>query len=118
MHITRFVLFVVALSWFISPARLSAKKLQRSHDDCLKLVPGDWEPNFGEEWKQHEAVYWGCRLGASVETIQQWQLLTPKKTRPLAVSTSDSAEKHITGTVTPYQPAKVNSHGKSAQIGP
>jgi hypothetical protein len=58
---------------FAFASTVDAQTVRKSHDDCLKLVPGDWGPNFGEEWKQHEAVYWGCRLGASVETIKQWQ---------------------------------------------
>jgi hypothetical protein len=63
----------MALFCFISLPQLSAQTIGKSHEDCLKLVPGDWGSNFGEDWKQHESVYWGCRLGASVETIKQWQ---------------------------------------------
>jgi hypothetical protein len=73
MNSTRFVLFAVVVLSFIPYTRLSARESQKSHEDCLKLVPGDWGANFGEEWKQHEAVYWGCRLGVSVETLHEWQ---------------------------------------------
>jgi hypothetical protein len=70
---TRPTFFVIALFCFISLPQLSAQTISRSHEDCLKLVPGDWGPNFGEEWRQHEGVYWGCRLGVPVETIKAWQ---------------------------------------------
>jgi hypothetical protein len=70
---TGLVLLAVALSYFIPPTRVSAQTVRKSHEDCLKLVPGDWGTNFGEEWKQHEAVYWGCRLGVPVESISEWQ---------------------------------------------
>jgi hypothetical protein len=70
---TRVLLLAVSVFWFIPCPHLSAKQPQKSHEDCLKLVPGDWGPNFGDEWKQHEAVYWGCRLGVPVETIHEWQ---------------------------------------------
>lgn len=73
MYSSPVVLFAVVLFSFLPSARLPAQNLQKSHEECLKLVPGDWGPNFGEGWKQHEAVYWGCRLGASEETVKQWQ---------------------------------------------
>ncbi len=73
MHSSRLVLFVVALFWFFPSLRLSAQILRKPHEDCMKLVPGDWGPNFGAVWQQHEAVYWGCRIGVSEETIRQWQ---------------------------------------------
>src|SRR5260370_26843791 len=73
MYCSLVVLFAVVLFSFLPSARLSAQNLQKSHEDCLKLVPGDWGPNFGEAWKRHEAVYWECRLGASEETVKQWQ---------------------------------------------
>jgi hypothetical protein len=57
---TRFMLFAVAAFCLVPFAQLSAQMPQKSHEDCLKLVPGDWGANFGEKWKQHEAVYWGC----------------------------------------------------------
>jgi hypothetical protein len=61
------------MALFIPLTSLCAQDLRKSHEECLKLVPGDWGPNFGEEWKQNEAVYWGCRLGVPVETIKEWQ---------------------------------------------
>ena len=45
----------------------------KSHTDCIKRVPGDWGPNFGEQWHHNEALYWGCRLGVSSETVAAWQ---------------------------------------------
>jgi hypothetical protein len=45
----------------------------RSHEDCVKQVPEDWGPNFSEVWHQHEAAYWGCRLGVSAATVAAWQ---------------------------------------------
>ena len=44
-----------------------------SHEDCLKRVPGDWGPNFGNVWHRNEALYWGCRLGVPPETVEEWQ---------------------------------------------
>lgn len=40
------------------------------------MVPGDWGaegPNFGTEWHKNEAIYWGCRLGVTSETVASWQ---------------------------------------------
>ena len=71
MSYLRFVFF--AIGFFVPLTSLSAQDLRKSHEACLKLVPGDWGPNFGEEWKQNEAVYWGCRLGVPVETVKEWQ---------------------------------------------
>jgi hypothetical protein len=45
----------------------------KSAAECAKLVPGNWGANFGQEWHEHEAVYWGCRLGASSEAVKNWQ---------------------------------------------
>jgi hypothetical protein len=52
-----------------------AQVMVKSHEECIKLVPGDWGPNFGVEWHQHEAVYWGCRLGVPSEDVKTWQQL-------------------------------------------
>lgn len=71
MNSARIVLLAIAA--FIPLTQLSAQDLQKSHEECLKVVPGDWGPNFGEEWKQHEAVYWGCRLSVPIETVREWQ---------------------------------------------
>ena len=45
----------------------------KSHEECLKQVPGDWGPNFGKEWHKNEAIYWGCRLGMPSQTVASWQ---------------------------------------------
>jgi hypothetical protein len=45
----------------------------KTHEECMKLVPGDWGPNFGREWRGNEAIYWGCRLGVPVARVQAWQ---------------------------------------------
>jgi hypothetical protein len=58
MNSARFMLFAVVAFCLVPFAQLSAQMPQKSHEDCLKLVPGDWGANFGEKWKQHEAVYW------------------------------------------------------------
>jgi len=50
-----------------------AQQKPRSHEQCLKQVPGDWGPNFGEKWHENEALYWACRSGVAVETIKAWQ---------------------------------------------
>jgi hypothetical protein len=73
MRSTRVALFSAAVFCFLFSARLPAQALQKSQEECLKLVPGDWGPNFGQKWKQHESVYWGCRVGVSEETVGQWQ---------------------------------------------
>ena len=45
----------------------------KSHEECIKSVPGDWGANFGKEWHHNEALYWGCRLGVLSETVAMWQ---------------------------------------------
>ena len=45
----------------------------KSHEQCIKEVPGAWGPNFGDEWHRNEAHYWACRNGVTVETTQAWQ---------------------------------------------
>jgi len=90
MDSIRVVFFAVAL--LIPSARLFAQNPQKSHEDCLKLVPGDWGPNFGEEWKQHEAVYWGCRLGVPLETIRQWQHFSSGMIQDLIQVTIDNGQ--------------------------
>jgi hypothetical protein len=50
-----------------------AQRKPQSHEQCIKQVPGDWGPNFGDEWHEHEALYWACRNGVTVETIKTWQ---------------------------------------------
>jgi hypothetical protein len=62
---------VICLS--ASAVRIKAQVAPRSHEECMKLVPGDWGPNFGEQWHEHEAVYWGCRLGVPAQTVTEWQ---------------------------------------------
>lgn len=67
----RLLLFVLFCTPFAQ--RLCAQTPARSDSDCRKLVPRDWGSNFGEEWHQHEAVYWGCRLGAPPEAVKEWR---------------------------------------------
>jgi hypothetical protein len=50
-----------------------AQQKPKSHEACIKQVPGDWGPNFGAEWHQNEALYWACRDGVSVSTVEAWQ---------------------------------------------
>jgi hypothetical protein len=45
----------------------------KSHEECIKRVPGDWGPNFGDQWHHNEALYWGCRLGVPPDTVAEWQ---------------------------------------------
>ncbi len=52
---------------------VSAQQKPRSHEQCIKQVPGDWGPNFGDKWHQNEAFYWACRSGVTAETIKAWQ---------------------------------------------
>jgi len=52
---------------------LDARTIGKSHEECLKLVPGAWGPNFGVQWHHHEAIYWGCRLGVPTESVESWQ---------------------------------------------
>ena len=61
-----FVLLLIAFPTF-------AQQHPKSHEECIKVVPGDWGPNFGEEWHHNEALYWGCRLAVSSETVDRWQ---------------------------------------------
>jgi hypothetical protein len=50
-----------------------AQQGPRTHAECIKQVPGDWGPNFGDEWHQNEALYWACRDGVAVSTVEAWQ---------------------------------------------
>jgi hypothetical protein len=50
-----------------------SQQAAKSHEQCIQEVPGDWGTNFAQSWHQHEARYWACRLGVSVETVQAWQ---------------------------------------------
>jgi hypothetical protein len=52
---------------------LNAGTVGKSQEECLKLVPGDWGPNFGVQWHQKEAIYWGCRLAVPTESVERWQ---------------------------------------------
>jgi hypothetical protein len=45
----------------------------KTHEECIKQVPGDWGPNFGDKWHNNEARYWACRNAVSVGTIKEWQ---------------------------------------------
>jgi hypothetical protein len=65
-------LFVVLLLSALAIGALAQQK-PKSHEQCIKEVPGDWGPNFGDQWHRNEARYWACRDGVSVETIQAWQ---------------------------------------------
>jgi hypothetical protein len=50
-----------------------AQQKPKSDEECIKEVPGDWGPNFGDQWRHNEARYWACRIAVPVETIQAWQ---------------------------------------------
>ena len=65
-------LFLGILLSSLASAALAQQK-PKSHEQCIKEVPGDWGPNFGDEWHRNEAHYWACRHGVTVETIQAWQ---------------------------------------------
>jgi hypothetical protein len=65
--------FAMLVFCCISPTQTSAQTRRKSHEECRKLVPTDWGPNFGEEWHQHESIYWGCRLGVPPQSVQSWQ---------------------------------------------
>lgn len=65
-------LFFVILLSLLAPAAFAQRK-PKSHEQCVKEVPGNWGPNFGDEWHRNEARYWACRDGMTVETIQAWQ---------------------------------------------
>lgn len=52
---------------------LFAQQKPRSHEECIKEVPGDWGPNFGDQWHGNEARYWACRLGVPIKTVREWQ---------------------------------------------
>jgi hypothetical protein len=64
------------LLFFLSIAlvpQANSQVAKRSHEQCLKLVPGDWGPNFGAQWRENEARYWACRLGQTPDTVRAWQ---------------------------------------------
>lgn len=54
----------------------AAQRKPKSHEECIKQVPGDWGPNFGDEWRRNEALYWACRLRRSAATVRAWQRAT------------------------------------------
>ena len=70
---TQAVFFAIVLCCLMSAVRVSAQTKGKLHEECIELVPGDWGTNFGAEWHQHEAVYWGCRLAVSPDAVQSWQ---------------------------------------------
>jgi hypothetical protein len=86
------LILLAVLFCLVPPTRLSAQSLRKSHGDCIKLVPGDWGPNFGERWKQNEAVYWGCRLGIPAETIKEWQHFASGAVQDLIPVTIDNQQ--------------------------
>ena len=63
---------LISLFFVISVAAFTQQK-PGSHDDCIQQVPGDWGPNFGDSWHEHEARYWSCRVGVSVTMVKAWQ---------------------------------------------
>jgi hypothetical protein len=65
-------LFVGLIVWLLVLSVLAQQK-PASHEQCVKQVPGDWGPNFGDKWHANEARYWACRNGVPVETIKAWQ---------------------------------------------
>jgi hypothetical protein len=64
------VLFCGCLAF--SPS-VCAQTSGRSEVECRKQLPRNWGPNFGVQWRQHEATYWGCRLGVPGESIKEWR---------------------------------------------
>jgi hypothetical protein len=58
---------------FVFASALDAQTVGKSHEECLKLVPRDWGPNFGVQWHHNEAIYWGCRLVVPTESVERWQ---------------------------------------------
>jgi hypothetical protein len=69
-HCNAVLLFFVLLA--LVP-HLNSQATRKSHEQCLKLVPGDWGPNFGAQWHENEARYWACRLGRTPETVRALQ---------------------------------------------
>ncbi|HVN20387.1 MAG TPA: hypothetical protein VMU05_16500 [Dongiaceae bacterium] len=63
---------VTIFAVLISPT-LFSQSSAKSHEECLKLVPGEWGPNFGVQWRANEARYWACRLGEQPDTVRAWQ---------------------------------------------
>jgi len=64
---------IVVLSLLLAATAVSSAQTVRTHEECIKQVPGDWGPNFGKEWHRNEALYWGCRLGVPSERVEAWQ---------------------------------------------
>src|SRR5260370_7011072 len=67
----RLVLLMLLCLFFVP--QIYGQARVKSAAEWAKLVPGNWGANFGQEWHEHEAVYWGCRLGASSEAFKNWQ---------------------------------------------
>ncbi|HEV2401009.1 MAG TPA: hypothetical protein VGS27_29010 [Candidatus Sulfotelmatobacter sp.] len=64
---------LVGLVVSLAVSSVFAQQKPRPHEQCIKQVPGDWGPNFGDKWHDNEARYWACRNGVPVETIKAWQ---------------------------------------------
>lgn len=72
-RVLRVKIAIIEIVFLLTAAASVLGQTPKSHEECIKLVPGDWGPNFGEEWHRHEAVYWGCRLAVPSETVVTWQ---------------------------------------------
>ena len=79
---------IAGLAFLLVAAGSLAGQTQKSHEKCIKRVPGDWGPNFGEQWHHNEALYWGCRLGVSSETVATWQKAANEMGMAQQISTS------------------------------
>src|SRR5437660_2998326 len=70
---TKAAVLLLLVLIMVAVRNLYSQKARKSHEQCLKLVPGDWGPNFGAEWHDNEARYWACRLGETPDTVRTWQ---------------------------------------------
>jgi hypothetical protein len=71
MCISRFGIGILFVFFLVGD--LTAQVTRKSADECRKQVPRDWGPNFGQEWRHHEAIFWGCRLALPTATVENWQ---------------------------------------------
>jgi len=70
---TKFAAVSLLLLVLVAARNLYPQAVGKSHEQCIKLVPGDWGPNFGDRWRGNEARYWACRQGEAADTVRAWQ---------------------------------------------